>query len=71
MEQISIEETLRLMEETLAAFGEGGPDPEQEPEAAKAYEGLKQEMIRMKRNLEILKRNMEPAPKQSRDDRRK
>ena len=49
------------MEETLKAFGEGGPDPEKDPKAAEVFEGLKKEMIRMKKNLEILKKNMGSA----------
>ena len=65
MDIAAIEETLRQLEETLAAFGEGGPDPEKEPKAAEVFSGLYREMIRMKKNLEILKRNMESDHKLS------
>ncbi len=65
MDITEIEETLRRLEETLAAFGEGGPDPEKDPKAAEVLSGLYREMIRMKRNLEILKRNMESDHKLS------
>ncbi len=65
METGTIEETLREIEETLAAFGEGGPDPERDPKAAEVFEALKREMIRMKKNLEVLKRNMGSGERKS------
>ncbi|MBO4886252.1 MAG: hypothetical protein J5602_13145 [Clostridia bacterium] len=58
MDTAPIKETLRQLEETIAAFGEGGPDPEKDPQAAEVFEKLRAEMIRMKINLERLEKNM-------------
>ena len=59
MDLAPIRETLRQLEETIAAFGEGGPDPKKDPQAAEVFEKLRAEMIRMKVNLERLEKNMQ------------
>ena len=53
-----MEETLKKVEETLAAFEGGRPDPEKDPQAAEIFDGLYLEMLRLRDNLERLRKNL-------------
>ncbi len=54
----SIEDTIRQLQEALDSFEKSGIDRENDPQAKEVYMSLYKELVRMKKNLETLKRHM-------------